>query len=1181
MLTGRQGPQYSAIVSTFDWDSFWSAHGGAFFDELQAQMRADYDFVLIDSRTGLSDTAGICTVQLPDTVVSCFTLNTQSIEGSVAAARSILKMREQRGAPAPRILPVPTRVEDGEQRRLERGRMYAHRSFAPFLAGSGIEDAEDYWGAVELPYRAYYAYEEILATFGDLPRMENSLLAPYLRLARRILNEPVSAPVIDEGVRQRVIRMFERSDPIEPNRILINYVPLDRVYAEWLGEQFVRSGHNPVLHFAGGELPDLDAFDRVVNLVSRDYETFPENDQLATALQRRQDASNGDFALAVQTAAIPLPENLRRYPNVDLTRLGGDRALELVLSELRIQPDTARTSYEQPQEGIRYPRVRAQFWNLQLARNSSFSGRHQLSEALRDQLLATESADGGRIALEGINGVGKTQIALEYAYRFAATYDIVWWISAEQTDRVRTSLAELAERLGIAGDAEEQVVAVREQLRQGKPTARWLIVLDNADSPEELHDFLPTGMGHIIITSRNPHWTEKYHIPRLDVTVFARGESIELLQRRVEGLARADANQIAEALGDLPLALEQAAAWLGLTGSSASDYLDELGSRTARLLDQQAPPNQPSTTASVRLSFDRLRAQSPAAARLLELFAFLAPEAIPFRLLESERLSDYLAELDPNMHDPLLQRTLISVIGRYALARVNTAIGGAVVHRLTQSIIRDGLEPADQAATREELWRILASVRRGDRENSDNWAAYEELRAHLEASGAIEASRSEVRILFLELANYLRYRGDFIGAEDLVVRVSKRWLELFGADDVLALRLQSERGNIARARGNMKRAYEIDGDVVERMSRVLGEQHAYTLMAANGMAASLRALGEFTQARDLDEQTAPRMRDVFGPNNARTLLVQNNLAVSLLLTGDFAQALRVSQGVVASYDRLLGPNDWRGHLARDNFARFLRATGRYREAQELLEELVERQRAAAPDAILTWRLAANLANALRFTGNANRGHTVAEDAYDQLTALAGPQHPDTIAAELELAFALWSLGQVEAARKHAQRVNSFYQERRGPKHPFTLLTAADLAMIRRANGELTTSRVQAEESSAGLRSVLGPVHPYTLMSQMSAATGRLRVGLVDEAYQLDQEVHRSLVDQLGDKHPTTLSAEVNLALSARERKDGPQARAELPRAQDRCLEILGPTHPYTTAARDAYRIDVDIELPPT
>ncbi|MEU4242917.1 FxSxx-COOH system tetratricopeptide repeat protein [Actinoplanes sp. NPDC026619] len=1179
---GRQGPPYSKIVSTFGWDAFWRARGNEFFPELRRQMLAEYDFVLIDSRTGLSDTAGICTVEMPDMVVACFTLNTQSIEGSAAVAKSIVRAREARGGPVPRILPVPTRVEDGEQRRLERGRAYAHRMFSPLLVQTGIGDLEDYWGSIELPYRSYYAYEEILATFGDLPNLENSLLAPYLRLARRIAGLPVSALAIEESVRQRYLRMFERSDPIEPSRILINYVPLDRVYAEWLREQLLRNGHTPQLHFAGAATPDLDEFDRAITLISRDYETFPENDQLADALQRRGAGIDDDFALSVQTAAVPLPAALRRYPSVDLTRIGNDRALDVVLDALKIQADPSHASLEDSDENIRYPRLQAKHWNLQLVRNASFSGRHRLLEALRDQLAAADPAEGGRIALEGINGVGKTQIALEYAHRFAATYDIVWWISAEQTDRVRTSLAELAERLGIPGNAEERLLAVREMLRQGEPSSRWLIVLDNADSPEELHDFIPAGTGHVIITSRNPHWSEKYHVPRLDVEVFARGESVELLQRRVRGLKADDADRIADALGDLPLALEQAAAWLALTGSTPADYLAELAIRTAQVLDQQAPPNQPSTTASVRLSYERLSMESPAAARLLRLFAFLAPEAIPFRLLESERLSEYLAEIDPTMHDPLLQRTLISVIGRYALARVNTSTGGgAVVHRLTQRIIRDELSAEEQTSTREELWRILAGVRRGPREDRDNWPVYEELRAHLEASGAVEASRDDVRRLFLDLASYLRNRNDFIGAEDLATRVYDRWAELHGKDDTLTLRLQSELGNILREAGRVRRAYEIDLDVVERMTKAsgLGEAHAYTLMATTGLAASMRGLGEFTRARELDEKNAPRTRETFGPSHERTIIQQNNLAQSIRLTGDFAAALQGQEEVIASHPRqALASNDYRIVTYQDNIAGLLRATGRQREALEVLEQLFGNQRSRAEDAILTWRIAANLAGVLRSVGESLRGYALVDEAYDRLVTLGGPQYPDTITAELELACAMWWSGRPGEGRKHAQRVHDYFRDRYSSRHPYRFVALANLAMIERANGDLVGARTRAEEAATGLKAVLGPAHPHTLIAQMSVATSRFKGGGFEDAYDLDVEILRRLTERLGERHPTTLAAEVNLALSARERRDGPQARAELPRVQERSVDILGASHPYTLAATEARRIDVDIEL---
>src|SRR5262249_32290546 len=159
--------------------------------------------------------------------------------------------------------------------------------------------------------------------------------------------------------------------------------------------------------------------------------------------------------------------------------------------------------------------------------------------------------------------------------------------------------------------------------------------------------------------------------------------------------------------------------------------------------------------------FDRLREQTPAAARLLELFAFLAPEVIPYRIVAGELLSNYLASYDPAMHDPLMHGTLISEIGRYALARIDSATGAVVVHRLTQRIIRDGLSPEEQRDNRERLWRILAAAKRGEPEERTNWPIYEELRSHLEASGVLDSDAVEVRQMLVAMVRYLRHRGDY------------------------------------------------------------------------------------------------------------------------------------------------------------------------------------------------------------------------------------------------------------------------------------------------------------------------------------------------------------------------------------------------------------------------------------
>lgn len=177
---GKQNREYSATVSTFDWDNFYDRLGGGhFFDALRDDMKANYDYVLIDSRTGLSDIADICTVHLPDILVDCFTLSDQSIDGAAAVARQI---DERYGGRGIKIFPVPMRIDEGEKEKADAGRALARLKFDRFPGGLNGDELTAYWGAVEIPYRPYYAYEETLATFGDEAGLSNSLLSAFERV---------------------------------------------------------------------------------------------------------------------------------------------------------------------------------------------------------------------------------------------------------------------------------------------------------------------------------------------------------------------------------------------------------------------------------------------------------------------------------------------------------------------------------------------------------------------------------------------------------------------------------------------------------------------------------------------------------------------------------------------------------------------------------------------------------------------------------------------------------------------------------------------------------------------------------------------------------------------------------------------------------------------------------------
>jgi MinD-like ATPase involved in chromosome partitioning or flagellar assembly len=230
---GRQGSSYGLRVTGFNWQEFYDALGGVvFLQALKENLRAEYDYVLVDSRTGLSDAAGTCTVQLPDDLVVCFTLNRQSLDGAAAVANSAFRQRlKPSGEPGMLVWPVPTRVELAERDRLEQGRRTARRLFLPFLKHLSRVERDVYWGRMEVLYQPYFAYEEVLATLADRKRQTASILASMEALTEYVTHGAVRDGLaeIDEKHREKGLRAYgvERKDeePAAPSRkfIFVSY----------------------------------------------------------------------------------------------------------------------------------------------------------------------------------------------------------------------------------------------------------------------------------------------------------------------------------------------------------------------------------------------------------------------------------------------------------------------------------------------------------------------------------------------------------------------------------------------------------------------------------------------------------------------------------------------------------------------------------------------------------------------------------------------------------------------------------------------------------------------------------------------------------------------------------------------------------------------------------------------
>ncbi|MFJ8587183.1 FxSxx-COOH system tetratricopeptide repeat protein [Streptomyces sp. NPDC093595] len=1181
---GRQNREYSATVSTFDWDNFYDRLGGGhFFDALRDDMKANYDYVLIDSRTGLSDIADICTVHLPDALVDCFTLSDQSLDGAAAVARQI---DERYGGRGIRIFPVPMRIDEGEKEKADAGRALARLKFDGFPSGLTGEELAAYWGAVEIPYRPYYAYEETLATFGDDAGIANSLLSAFERLTAVITEgEVTTMPSIGEDVRLRIRDAFTRRRPALPADLFLSYVAENRMWADWIESVLTRAGFRVVPRDVSAD-PEVSGTDvlqaaenaaRTVVLLSSAYLKSARAVEVWERAAAEDPGGGRRHLLPVRVGDVRLTTPYIDRNPVDLFRLDEVNA---TTSLLRALERPVKLNEGVP-PGPRFPGTVPKIWNAP-PRNPGFTGRSVVLERMRDQL-------GGGLAvvlpqpqtLYGLGGVGKTQVALEYVHRFMADYDLVWWISAEQTDDVIASLAELAVRLGAQG-GEDMAAASQEAidlLRRGVPSHRWLLVFDNADDPDALKRFFPTG-GHILVTSRNQTWSQ--YGDALPVDVFLREESVEHLQRRAKGLSAEDADKVAEAVGDLPLAVEQAAAWIAETATPVAAYLEQLEQAAARTLALNQPAGYPEPVAATwNVSIERLQERSPAAVRLLQLCAFFAPEPIHANLLYSKQMIEALKPYDASLQEKLVLGRVIREIGRFALAKVDQVSNSIQVHRLVQAVIRAQLSEEEQREARHAVHRILAGARPDDDEPIDNpetWPRFATIWPHLGPSEARFCRDPETRRLLIDRVRYLWKRGDWQTAWSLGSDLRDAWREMLGNDDLQYLYLRFHLSNILRSQGRYVEARELDEVTLERQRAVLGASHPHTYMTTSGLAMDLGTLGEYGRAMELATEAHEGFSQIFHEAHPRTLAAANNLALNLRMVGQYARAREIDQEVFDRRTEVLGPEHPYTLSSATSLARDLREVGRYDDSVTLLSRTYAIYKDTLGRAFPgTLAAAKSLAVSLRRAGRLEDARRLTTATRNRYRAKYTSANPDSLACDLNLAADLYAAGEPVAAKELAQEVVDQYMKVPGERHPYTLAALTNLGIYQWGCGMPETAEETLRGALQVLEEVLGDRHPHVLFCTVNFANAKADLGELEEALRIERRAVGALREVLGGHHPEVLAVASNMSvtLGALGRKDeAAYLRAETAEALSR---LLGDEHALTRLAREERRVHRDLE----
>ena len=756
----------------------------------------------------------------------------------------------------------------------------------------------------------------------------------------------------------------------------VSYNSTDRTWAEWVAWVLEEHGYRVIIQAwdfrpGGNFILDMQRAtaeaERTVMVLSDAYLQALYTQPEWAAAFKQDPIGRERKLLPIRVSPCQLTGMLAPLVYVDLVGKSEAEAEALLLAALkdRAKPANRPTFTQSDSEPERatsnsVPSGDPNPFEIPYQRNRYFTGRQSVLERLHQQLNhATTAAITQVQAISGLGGIGKTQVAVEYAYRYhydQSTYDIVFWVKADTEANLTTDFANLAKQLALPvakGTQDEQIPDVKDWLDKHD---NWLLIFDNADTPDWLIPLMPNNpKGKVIITSRATVFDQLGIDTPLALDVLPPEDAINLLFRRT-GYGRTAASSVAatdinQELGGLPLALEQASAFMLRRRIGFRTYLNAYRKRGLPQLEQtKAKTGQyPSSVLKTWvINFQAVLEESLAASELLKFSSFLAPNDIPYRILIKgsahlgKPLKTCLQCEDDD--DALLQLSeLLEPLSQYSLVRWEPEQPVYSVHRLVQAVVRDGMDSTTQASWIRRAAAAIETVYPGY--DFKHWPICAQLLPHwLQVHEHARPTGIESKALggILNQAGfYLHDQGRYKEAEPLYQEALALRKRLFRYEHPDVATSLNNLALLYRAQGRYREAEPLYQEALALRKRLFRYEHPDVATSLHDLAGFYRAQGSYREAEPLYQEALALTKRLFGYKHPDVATSLNNLALLYRAQGRYREAEPLFQEALDLYKQLLGDEHPYVATGLNNLALLYRDQGRYREAEPLFQEALD------------------------------------------------------------------------------------------------------------------------------------------------------------------------------------------------------------------------------------------------